>query len=114
VFKCDSCGYVATSEVATSVLPAPAFLEKPALEKVHTPDTSSIEDVAEFLQLSKERIIKAVMVIGDSRPYMILVRGDRELDESKMNRRFTQWRMMTDEEILSMGFIPVLWVPEKA
>jgi len=53
VFKCDSCGYVATSEVATSVLPAPAFLEKPALEKVHTPDTSSIEDVAEFLQLSK-------------------------------------------------------------
>jgi len=103
VFKCDSCGYVATSEVATSVLPAPAFLEKPAVEKVHTPDTSSIEDVAEFLQLSKERIIKAVMVIGDSRPYMILVRGDRELDESKMNRRFTQWRMMTDEEILSMG-----------
>jgi len=46
------------------------------------------------------------MIIGDSRPYMILVRGDRELDESKMNRRFTQWRMMTDEEILSMGFIP--------
>ncbi len=106
VFKCDSCGYVATSEVATSVLPAPAFLEKPAVEKVHTPGTSSIEDVAEFLQLSKERIIKAVMVIGDSRPYMILVRGDRELDESKMNRRFTQWRMMTDEEILSMGLIP--------
>jgi len=106
VFKCDKCGYVATSEVATSVVPAPEFLEKPALAKVHTPNVSSIEDVAAFLQLPKERIIKAVMVIGHSDPHMILVRGDRELDESKMNRRFSQWRMMTDEEIVSMGLVP--------
>ncbi|WP_018963073.1 proline--tRNA ligase [Coprothermobacter platensis] len=106
VFKCDKCGYVATSEVATSVAPALDTLEKPDQAKLHTPNSSSIDDVSQVLSLPKSRIVKAVMVIGDSKPYMILVRGDRNVDESKMNRRFSEWRMMTDEEITNMGLVP--------
>jgi prolyl-tRNA synthetase len=113
VFKCDNCGYVATSEVAQSIVPAPDPMEKPEMKKVHTPSTSTIEDVARFLSLPKSRIVKAVMVIGDSHPYMILVRGDRNVDEAKVNKRFSQWRMMTDEEIVSFGLVPGFVGPTK-
>lgn len=106
VFKCHACGYVATSEIADAVVPPATPVSRPDLGKVYTPNVPTVETVAKYLGLPVDRIAKSMMVLGDSEPYLILLRGDRTLDEAKMNRLFKQWRFMEDAEVEAVGGVP--------
>jgi len=87
VLRCDKTGYTANAERCEAV-PAPA--EDPdvvvaPLERVATPNVSTIEDVAAFLGVPATRMIKTlVFVAPDGQPVVVLVRGDRELQEAKL------------------------------
>ena len=88
---CDCCDLAATVEKAACVDAAPqddtAMLP---LEKVHTPDTKTIDEVAAFLKLDKKQTIKALLFVtydaeGNEQGYVaVFIRGDRELNMTKL------------------------------
>lgn len=87
VLRCDKTGYAANAERCEAV-PAPAEdpdAEVALMEKVATPGVSTIDAVAGFLNLPASRLIKTLVVAApDGQPVVVLVRGDRELQEAKL------------------------------
>jgi prolyl-tRNA synthetase len=87
VLRCDKTGYAANSERCEAI-PAPAETAEttvPPMETVSTPGSTSIEAVAAFLNVPPTRLIKTlVMNAPDGSPVLVLVRGDRELNEAKL------------------------------
>ena len=88
---CDTCDMAATVEKAECVdAPAQDDVEALPLEKVLTPDTKTIDAVAEYLGLPTEQTIKALLFVtydeeGNEKEYVAaFVRGDRELNMTKL------------------------------
>lgn len=89
----DSSDYAANVEMAEAVAPAG---ERPAasetMEKVATPEVSSIEDVCRFFECAPERTVKTLLVYGeadeDGKQALIalVVRGDHQLNEIKAEK----------------------------
>ncbi len=113
VFYCDECGYSANSNHANSILPVEETDGGYTEEKiVDTPNTKTIEELAKFLNIDANCILKAVAVIADSKPALIMIRGDKEVEETKLLNALgaLEYRPMTDDEIVehlnsSPGFI---------
>ena len=89
VVYCEACGYAANLEKATSGLPKTAPRDiGPAVEKFPTPGVVTIEALAkEPHKVAANRQIKTLVYILDSRPVIILVRGDDQLNETKLMAR---------------------------
>ena len=75
--------------------------EDEELKKVHTPGVKRIEEVSEFLGIPPENILKLLIYIVDGEPIAIAIRGDREVEETKLKQVFRgkEVRLATDEEI---------------
>jgi prolyl-tRNA synthetase len=98
IVSCDGCSYAANMEKATSRLEAVEDL-KPEGDgsplEVHTPGQKTIEDVARFLGVSPKNKIKTLALMsetkdektGKTRPrgIVVLMRGDHQLNEAKLN-----------------------------
>lgn len=84
---CEETGYMANLEVAHGRIQAYPEPPKP-LEKIHTPNCSSIEEVASFLGILPRQTAKVVFYDQDSdgKLVMALIRGDREVNEAKLAR----------------------------
>jgi prolyl-tRNA synthetase len=85
---CPGSDYAANVELAEAVAPAggrPAARE--ALAKVGTPGVKTIAELCAHLKLPAERTVKAVVVDGvDTKPVLLLVRGDHELNPIKAGK----------------------------
>lgn len=87
IVYCDSdkCGYAANVERADAVFTGAMFRETPEeLREVHTPDKTTIEDVATFLGIGPEKTIKTLIYKTETELVAALVRGDREINEVKL------------------------------
>jgi prolyl-tRNA synthetase len=86
VVFCEACGYAANVEKATSGLPKTAPREVgPAVEKFATPGVVTIEALSKDpYKVPANRQIKTLVFIADSKPVLILVRGDDQLNEAKL------------------------------
>ena len=88
---CDCCDLAATVEKAACVDAAPQEdVEMLPLEKIYTPNTKTIDEVAAFLKLDKKQTIKALLFVtydaeGKENGYVaVFIRGDRELNMTKL------------------------------
>ena len=88
---CEKCSMAATTERAECVdAPAQDDVEVLQMEEVYTPETKTIEDVANFLGIRQEQTIKALLFVtydneGKENGYVAaFVRGDRELNMTKL------------------------------
>ncbi|MCI6854293.1 MAG: proline--tRNA ligase [Firmicutes bacterium] len=88
---CDHCDLAATVEKAACVDASPQDdVEMLPLEKVYTPGTKTIDEVAAFLKLDKKQTIKALLFVtydaeGNENGYVaVFIRGDRELNMTKL------------------------------
>ncbi|MDD6646424.1 MAG: proline--tRNA ligase [Firmicutes bacterium] len=88
---CEKCSMAATTERAECVdAPAQDDVEMLQMEEVYTPETKTIEDVANFLGIRQEQTIKALLFVtydneGKENGYVAaFVRGDRELNMTKL------------------------------
>jgi len=83
---CEGCGYAANIEKATSGVPKTATREAgPAIEKFATPGVVTIEALSkEPYKVPANRQIKTLIYIADSKPVLILIRGDDQLNEAKL------------------------------
>jgi prolyl-tRNA synthetase len=112
IVSCDDCSYAANLEKATSKLEAwgdlaPEGDGKPL--EVHTPGQKTIEDVARFLGVSPKNKIKTLALMAEEkdaagktklRGIVVLMRGDHQLNEAKLNATIaTPTRPMDENEI---------------
>jgi prolyl-tRNA synthetase len=96
--------YAANVELAEAVAPAAARASAAApLQTVATPGQHSIEEVSAFLKIAPQQILKTLMVVtGDGKEVLILLRGDHMLNEVKAGKKFLLnegWRFATEAEV---------------
>jgi prolyl-tRNA synthetase len=116
IVSCDGCDYAANMEKATSKLDAVSDLAPEGDGKpleVYTPGQKTIEDVARFLGVSPKHMIKTLALMGEekddktgktrSRAIVVLMRGDHQLNEAKLNATLaTATRPMEEGEIQAL------------
>lgn len=92
------CGYAANLELARSIIGHPVYPE-PGMEEVATPGVRTIEEVSSFLNIAPDLLIKSLLLITEAGPVLAMVRGDDELQESKLARVIGDHRPAHPEEI---------------
>ncbi|MBI3526827.1 MAG: proline--tRNA ligase [Betaproteobacteria bacterium] len=94
--------YAANVELAEAVAPAqPRAAAMKQMEKVPTPGRTTCEDVTALLNLPLSQSVKALAVMNEDRMFMLLVRGDHQLNEIKATKLpgLDPFRFATDKEI---------------
>lgn len=78
-------GYAANIEVASSALdPVGRIEDNPEVETFPTPNSKTIDELIEHFSLNSDRCAKSVVYLADSKPYLILMRGNDQLNEAKL------------------------------
>jgi prolyl-tRNA synthetase len=107
---CEACGYAANRQVAVVPKSDPEPEDALPLEEVATPGTTTIASLAEFLGIGPERTAKAAFFLaGDGRLITAIVRGDYEVNETKLvnaTKATGGLRPATLEEIKAAGMEP--------
>ena len=111
VVYCEACGYAANIEKATSGIPKTAAREAgAAIEKFATPGIVTIEALSKApYSVPANRQIKTLVYMADSKPVIILIRGDDQLNEAKLAGIIgtTVFRPATPEEcVATLGAKP--------
>ncbi len=84
---CEKCGYAANIEVASSNVETCGRIDNNLqIEEFPTPNAKSINDLIEQFNLSEDRLAKSVVYIADSKPVLVLMRGNDELNETKLQQ----------------------------
>ena len=107
IVYCPNSDYAANLEAAESIaLIAQRVAPKESMQKVATPGQKRCEDVAQFLKMDLIRTIKSLVLAvdqetGPAKLFMVLLRGDHELNEIKVNKiaGLGAFRFATDAEI---------------
>jgi len=134
IVSCDGCNYAANIEKATSKLEPVEDLHPEGdgspLE-VHTPGQKTIDDVAKFLGVSPKNKIKTLALMAEEkdektgkkklRQIVVLMRGDHQLNEAKLNATVAQvTRPMDEAEIKALfnspagylGPVGIVWAKD--
>jgi prolyl-tRNA synthetase len=109
----DAIAYCPTSEYAANIETAEALSVLPnrgpatqLMQEVATPGKTKCEDVATFLGLSLEKTVKSIALAVDSeigtKLFLVLLRGDHELNEIKASKveGLADFRFANEAEIL--------------
>lgn len=87
VAYCESCGYAANVEVATS---KPFMRERDSESKsvyeIHTPNVKSIDELCAFLNIEEEVCAKSRVYISNGEAVLILMQGNDEVNETKLEK----------------------------
>ena len=87
VASCPACGYAANVERAERrPFPENAPRTQEKIQIIDTPELRTVEELTEFFRAAPDRFIKTLIYLGDGRPMAVLIRGDREVNESKLQR----------------------------
>jgi prolyl-tRNA synthetase len=112
VIHCSRCGYAANAEKAASCKDLidvdSSISESPRpLEEVATPHSTTIEQVADFLNLPSRKTLKAVFYVADGQFVLAVIRGDLEVNEVKLQRalKCNLLRLAEAEEVETAGIV---------
>lgn len=94
VAYCSNCGYAANVEVAESLVEnKKRDPESKELEKIHTPNVKSIDELCEFLntrlpdgQVKETECAKSRVYIKNDQPILVLMLGNDEVNETKLQK----------------------------
>ncbi|WP_371830640.1 proline--tRNA ligase [Candidatus Entotheonella palauensis] len=113
---CDACGYSANRQVALVKKAVPETEAPLPMEKVATPGTATIEDLAAFLGIATRQTAKAVFLMAtlvhegreEEKFVFAVVRGDMDLNETKLANAIgaTALRPAHEAEIRAVGAEP--------
>ena len=106
VVYCPECSYAANVEKAEC---HPQVIEDVSPEGprklVSTPNVKTINDLVEFLAVPKRALVKSLLYQGDEKLLLVLVRGDREVNEIKLNNAlggFLSLQLTSPEVVLTL------------
>ncbi|HXK33916.1 MAG TPA: proline--tRNA ligase [Dehalococcoidia bacterium] len=107
VILCPACGYAANTEKADHrKLALPDERQLP-LEEVATPGQRTIEDLVRFLGVPHHQTLKAVFYEADSQPVFVAIRGDLQVNETKLRNalKAKDLRFMDDARVEAYGLV---------
>jgi prolyl-tRNA synthetase len=91
ILSCPECRYAANVEKATAgpleAAPAWPLQHRDQPEAVSTPEMRSVEEVAEFLGIAPQHLIKTLIFETDEDFVAVLIRGDLEVNEVTLKNR---------------------------
>ena len=112
IIHCSACDYAANIEIGKPGIIKQAEEALKELEVVDTPHASTIEAVAEMLNLPLEKTIKAVVYAIEDKVILAMVRGDHDVNEVAVQHAVNgsvEPEMATPEQLekvgLTAGFI---------
>ncbi len=107
IIYCPACQYAANVEKAESVKSRLDNGEPLLLEEVATPGMATIEQVAGFLKVPPSHTLKAVFYVADGELVFVAIRGDLEVNETKLKNLLhaTELRMATEAEVIAAGIV---------
>jgi prolyl-tRNA synthetase len=107
---CDSCGFSANRQVAAGKVPVTDPAPELPMAEIETPGTTTIAELAAFLEIDAASTAKAAFFMaGDGRLITAIVRGDRDVNETKLSNAAKVsggLRPATVEEIRAAGMEP--------
>jgi prolyl-tRNA synthetase len=115
IMNCTECDYAANLERAEVRLPDSQPEndrdDMNPMEEVDTPDIKTVEELTSFLSITPDELIKTLIFVVDEDVVAVLVRGDHEVNETKLkNFLGAQDVELADEELVAettgapMGF----------
>lgn len=111
IVSCDSCAFAANVEQAELIIHDQKGNkdqgEPVSMNKVHTPNLKSIEEVSAALNVSKKYCVKTLVMVADDVSVIVAVRGDHEVNEIKVKKCVDaqEIRMATEEEIKALNLV---------
>ncbi|MDH5479932.1 MAG: proline--tRNA ligase [Nitrosomonas sp.] len=107
---CPDSDYAANIELATA-LPSQETREAPTgeMQKIATPDAKTCAEVADFLNIPLDKTIKTLAVTANDQIFLLLLRGDHQLNELKVRKIpfLAEFQMATEKDILKeTGTLP--------
>ena len=86
IVVCKDCKYSANMEVAYTKKYDSATNEICDLEKIHTPNVKTIEELSKFTNIDESKMIKAVIYqrLDTNENVIVFIRADREVNETKL------------------------------
>lgn len=109
ILICPNGDYAANREVAEFRTEAQHVEELLPMEEVETPESSTIQAVADFLDVPLSRTAKAVFFKGASGKFIfVVIRGDLDVNETKLRNAIGESDLTpaTTEEIRAIGAEP--------
>jgi len=107
ILSCNKCKYAANKEKARTKRKQKALDESvfKSVEEVHTPGKKTIEEVAEFLNVSPEETMKSVVYMADEEPVIVFIQGDLDVNDSKLQSLLgvNSLEMASDEVVLDIS-----------
>jgi prolyl-tRNA synthetase len=107
---CETGDYAANQQIAVAAKPEPPAEEPLPTQEVPTPETPTIAALAAHLGVGEDRTAKAIFfVTGDGRLVTAIVRGDFEVNETKLSNAVKAvggLRPAHAEEIAAAGMVP--------
>ena len=85
IVKCRNCDYSANMEKAESTLiESKDDITLEELKEVSTPEMTTIKEVSDFLGIEPDKMVKTLIYTYNSKNVAVLVRGDHDVNESKL------------------------------
>jgi len=110
VIICNTCKYAANREAARIRTATAENGPEKEMETVLTPEVRTISQLADFLNLPAERMVKTLIYRnGEGRMIAVLIRGDREVNEFKLAKLLNSSELILaePEEIEALTGAPV-------
>jgi prolyl-tRNA synthetase len=112
IIHCPGCGYAANAEKAQfvktgdKVVPSEAKNLLP-LGEIATPESKTIEEVARFVGVPTNQTLKAVFYYADGEFIFVVIRGDLEVNETKLRNtlKCSELRLATEGEVNEIGLV---------
>ncbi len=85
IISCDTCDYAANLEKAeVGIAEKNTGTEKGLYKRVSTPAVRRVDEVTAFLGTTPDKLVKTIIYTTDKGIIGVLVRGDREINETKL------------------------------
>lgn len=105
---CDKCGFSSNLEITPCIDNKKNMEEEKELEMVETPNAHTIEEVCNYLKLDIKQTVKALLMDIDNELVILFIRGDRELNETKVLKllKKNEINFANDELIATSNAVP--------
>jgi prolyl-tRNA synthetase len=101
IVYCNECDYAANIEIAPCKPAEKNNCPLKDLEKVHTPNAKTIDQITEFLKVSPQECIKTLFYQADEQVIAVLIRGDRSINEIKVQKVHPCYNLeLASEEVI--------------
>ena len=107
VISCPQCGYAANAEKASGVVASAQMEPLRPMEEVSTPGVKTIAGLSDYLDVPTSKTLKAVFYAADGEVVFATIRGDLEVNETKLKNALhcRDLRLAGEEEVESAGLV---------